>query len=495
MADIALERDVGEDRLVEQPAMPAPLIGDYEQRRRTFSWERARHWLDIDGAGRLNMGHEAVDRHATGPLADVVAIRFLREAGPAFELTYAELRLQSDLTAVALRRLGVLPHDVVSTLLPRAPELYLSALGALKVGGVYGPLAPDLPSDAVCERLTLARARVLITDAQSYARTVAAHRSQLPDLEHVVITDSHERGCPVGTMPWSRLLMGGAALYHPQENLVAPSWPDEPALLHFTSGRGGAPKGVIHVHEAILAHHVTAEFVLDLRPADIYWCAADPGSVTGTTYGILGPLSCGATIVTDTAASGPDPRRFYRILEEQRVTVLATGRAMLEELMRAGVDLAREHTFPALRHVVSVGEPLHPDALSWGSNALGLRVHDTWGQAETGAIMAAHVPGMPVRRGSLGRPVPGVDVAVLAAGADGRATVVQGQVQVLTGPDEVGELALRPGWPSMFRSYVDDPEGYARAFADGWYLSGVLGRIDADGYVWLSGPGPTRRGP
>jgi acetyl-CoA synthetase len=485
MADLALQRSVGERRPIEHvPALP-PLIGDYAHRRRTFSWERARHWLEIDGAGRLNMAHEAVDRHAAGPLADVVAIRFLQKSGPTFELTYADLKLQSDLTAVALRRLGVLPHDVVCTLLSRTPELYLTVLGTLKAGGVYCPLFPAFGPEPVRERLTIGRARVLVTDSLSYARKVAPHRSELPDLEHVIITDSDERGCPAGTMPWSRLLMGGAAMYHPKENIVSPTWPGDPALLHFTSGTTGKPKGAVHVHEAILAHHVTAEFALDLRAGDVYWCTADPGWVTGTSYGILGPLSCGVTIVTDSADF--DARRWYRILQDERVTVFYTAPTALRMLMRAGIDLAHEFSFPALRHVVSVGEPLNPEAVVWGLEAFGMPVHDTWWQTETGAIMVSNFPGMPVRPGSMGRPVPGIDVAVLAQGADGRAAVVDGHVQELTGPDEVGELALRPGWPSMFRSYLDEPVRYARAFADGWYLSGDLARIDADGYVWFIG--------
>ncbi len=485
MARFAAERSVGDRRTIEYVPTLSPLIGDYASRRRTFSWEHARRWLTVDGAGRLNMAREAVDRHADGPLADVAAIRFLHETGPALELTYAQLRFQSDLTAVALRRLGVQPGDVVCTLLPRTPELYLTVLGALKIGGVYCPLFPAFGPEPVRERLTLGSARVLVTDTLSYTRKVAPHRAALHDLEHVIITDSDERGCPPGTTPWSRLLTDGAAAYDPTVTIVAPTRPDDPALLHFTSGTTGKPKGAVHVHEAILAHHVTAEFALDLRPGDIYWCTADPGWVTGTSYGILGPLSCGVTVVTD--AADFHARRWYRILQDERVTVFYTAPTALRMLMRAGADLAHEFSFPALRHVVSVGEPLNPEAVVWGLEAFGTPVHDTWWQTETGAIMVSNFPGMPVHPGSMGRPVPGIDVAVLAQGADGRAAVVDGHVQVLTDPEAVGELALWPGWPSMFRAYLNDPDRYARAFADGWYLSGDLARIDADGYVWFIG--------
>ena len=471
---------------VEHTPALRPLIGDYEERRRTFTWDGARAWLRGDGAGHLNMAQEAVDRHAQGPLADVVAIRFLDRTRPSTELTYAQLSERSDVVATALRRLGLAPGDVVCTLLTRSPELYLTLLGTLKAGGVYCPLFPAFGPDPVRERLALGRVRVLVTDPVSYARKIAPARDSLPHLEHVLLTDGPalSDGTPDGTAPWSEVIAGAEVAHDPATFRVAPTRPGDPALLHFTSGTTGKPKGAVHVHEAVLAHHVTAEFALDLRPGDVYWCTADPGWVTGTSYGVLGPLSCGVTMVTD--AADFEARRWYRILQDERVSVFYTAPTALRMLMRAGTDLAREHAFPDLRHVVSVGEPLNPEAVLWGLDAFGLPVHDTWWQTETGAIMVSNYPGMPVRPGSMGRPVPGIDLGVLARGADGRAEVVGGQVRLL-GPDEVGELALRPGWPSMFRAYLDDPDRYARAFAGGWYLSGDLARVDADGYVWFVG--------
>lgn len=483
MAEMAVQGSARDRQIEHVPALP-PLVGDYESRRRTFSWEVARSWLQGDEAGHLNLAHEAVDRHASGPLADTVAIRFLDRAAPTTELTYRQLGERSDVTATALGLLGIRPGDGVCTLLPRSPELYLTVLGTLKAGAVYCPLFPAFGPEPVVERLRLGHIRVLVTDSLSYTRKVAPQRASLPDLEHVLVTDPGEDGAPEGTTAWADALAAGETAYDPGTFAVAPTRPDDPALLHFTSGTTGKPKGAVHVHEAILAHHVTAEFALDLRPGDVYWCTADPGWVTGTSYGILGPLSCGVTIVTD--AADFDARRWYRILQDERVTVFYTAPTALRMLMRAGVGLAREHSFPELRHVVSVGEPLNPEAVVWGLEAFGLPVHDTWWQTETGAIMVSNFPGMPVRPGSMGRPVPGVDVAVLRQGADGRAEVVDGLVSVL-GPGEVGELALRPGWPSMFRAYLDDPDRYAKAFADGWYLTGDLARTDADGYVWFIG--------
>ena len=373
------------------------------------------------------------------------------------------------------------------TLLPRSPELYLTVLGTLKAGGVLCPLFPAFGPEPVRERLALGRVRYLVTDRLSYERKVAPHRAQLPDLETVLLVDAGPSAAAGdgSVASWAESFASGREALSRNGFSTVATDPEEPALLHFTSGTTGTPKGAVHVHEAVVAHHVTSQFALDLRPGDVYWCTADPGWVTGTSYGIIGPLSCGVTVVTDSADF--DARRWYQVLQDERVSVFYTAPTALRMLMRKGAEVAHEYRFPALRHVVSVGEPLNPEAVLWGQEAFGLPVHDTWWQTETGAIMVSNYPGMPIRPGSMGRPVPGVEVGVLERGEDGRAAVVDGEVSVLQDARAVGELALRPGWPSMFRAYLDDPERYERAFAGGWYLSGDLARIDDDGYVWFVG--------
>jgi acetyl-CoA synthetase len=480
MADTSTRR-AGEIRHVP---LLEPLVGDYEERCRTFGWEQARDLLAGLPDGGLNMAYEAVDRHAAGPLRDVVALRFLDRGVPTAELTYAELRRASDVVAVGLQALGVVPGDRVCTLLQRSPELYLTVLGTLKAGAVYCPLFPAFGPEPVCDRLSLGKVRVLVTDRLSYERKVAPFRERLPHLETVLLVDD-DAVPTTGTGSWDAMVRSATDALERTSFEITPTRPDQPALLHFTSGTTGRPKAAVHVHEAVVAHHVTAMWALDLRPGDVYWCTADPGWVTGTSYGIIGPLCRGVTVVTD--SSDFDARRWYRVLQDQRVTVFYTAPTALRMLMRVGADLAHEHSFPALRHVVSVGEPLNPEAVVWGVEAFGMPVHDTWWQTETGAIMVSNFPGMPIRPGSMGRPVPGITAAVLERGPDGRAAVVDGHVHVLTEPDAVGELALRPGWPSMFRAYLDDPERYAQCFADGWYLSGDLARFDADGYGWFVG--------
>ncbi|KRE52875.1 acetyl-CoA synthetase [Phycicoccus sp. Soil748] len=473
-----------------------PLVGDYEERCRTFSWEQARGLLAGLPGGGLNMAHEAVDRHATGPLRDVVALRFLDRGQLVTELTYAELRRASDAVAVGLQALGVDPGDRVCTLLQRSPELYLTVLGTLKAGAVYCPLFPAFGPEPVFERLSLGKVRVLVTDRISYERKVAQFRDRLPHLETVLLVDGAAAPAdddadaasgarPEDTGSWAAMVESATAALDRDGFRIAQTRPDQAALLHFTSGTTGKPKAAVHVHEAVVAHHVTAMYALDLRPGDVYWCTADPGWVTGTSYGIIGPLCRGVTVVTDSADF--DARRWYRTLQDERVTVFYTAPTALRMLMRVGSQMAHEYTFPALRHVVSVGEPLNPEAVVWGVEAFGLPVHDTWWQTETGAIMVSNYPGMAIRPGSMGRPVPGITAAVLERGPDGRAAVVHGHVRVLTEPDAVGELALRPGWPSMFRAYLDDPDRYGACFADGWYLSGDLARFDADGYGWFVG--------
>jgi acetyl-CoA synthetase len=373
----------------------------------------------------------------------------------------------------------------------------------------------------VRQRLQLGGVKVLVTDPESFARKVEPVLAELPELETVLLvgggagsvdagatttgatttgatttgaatTGAATTGAGDGGIPpraralgWEATLADAEAELDRDGFAIAHTRPEDPALLHFTSGTTGRPKGAVHVHEAVVAHHATARFSLDLAPGDVYWCTADPGWVTGTSYGIIGPLTRGARIVTDSADF--DPRRWYTILQDERIEVFYTAPTALRMLMRKGIELAHEHSFPALRHIVSVGEPLNPEAVVWGMEAFGLPIHDTWWQTETGAIMVSNYPGMPVRPGSMGRPVPGVEVAVLDRGADGRAAVGDGGVRVLTTPDTVGELALRPGWPSMFRGYLGEPARYAKAFAGGWYLTGDLARIDADGYLWFVG--------
>jgi acetyl-CoA synthetase len=260
--------------------------------------------------------------------------------------------------------------------------------------------------------------------------------------------------------------------------LIRPTDPQDPAILHFTSGTTGRPKGAVHVHEAVVAHDVTAEYALDFHDDDRFWCTADPGWVTGTSYGIIAPLVHGLTSIVDEADF--DAERWYGILQDERITVWYTAPTAIRMLMKAGVELARRFDLGRLRFLGSVGEPLNPEAVLWGEEAFGQPFHDNWWQTETGGIMIANFASMDIRPGSMGKPLPGIDAAIV------RRTESGGVVEVEQ-PGEQGELALRPGWPSMFRGYLDDPGRYARCFAGGYYLTGDLARRDEDGYFWFVG--------
>ena len=260
--------------------------------------------------------------------------------------------------------------------------------------------------------------------------------------------------------------------------VIGPTDPEDMALLHFTSGTTGTPKGAVHVHEAVVAHHATGKIALDLHPNDRFWCTADPGWVTGTSYGIIAPLSNGITSIIDEAEF--DAERWYRILQDQKVTVWYSAPTAIRMMMRAGAELVRRYNLGSLRFLASVGEPLNPEAVVWGRTAFGLPFHDNWWQTETGGIMVANYAAMDIRPGSMGRPLPGIEASIVRETEDG-------QVEVIEEPDVQGELALRPGWPSMFRGYWNEPKRYQACFKGGFYLTGDLARRDRDGYFWFVG--------
>jgi acetyl-CoA synthetase len=455
----------------------SPNLTDYREVRSAFRWADAREELDglPNGAG-LNIAHEAVDRHTEGAGATRTAIRWLGKDGSSLDVSYGELRRRSNRFANVLETLGVEEGERLFLLLGRVPALYVAALGALKHRLVVSPLFSAFGPEPIRQRMELGEGRVLVTSRRLYERKVAGIRDQLPALKHVLIVDAGSGELPPGTLDLEGLLAAASPHYD-----IQPTDPEQPALVHFTSGTTGQPKGAVHVHEAVVAHTATARLALDLHPEDTFWCTADPGWVTGTSYGIVAPLALGVTMIVDEADY--DAQRWYDILEQQRVTVWYTAPTAIRMLMRAGEEPRAGRDLSALRFIASVGEPLNPAGVVWGEEAFGLPFHDNWWQTETGAIMIANFAASDVRPGSMGRPMPGVEVAIVhRTGGDEHPGV-----EVVDTPDEEGELALRAGWPSMFRTYLDQPERYASCFRDGWYLTGDLARQDADGYLWFLG--------
>jgi acetyl-CoA synthetase len=462
-------------RKAPKPGLPYPNLTDYETARAAFTWEAARSELNglPDGKG-LNIAHEAVDRHADGERRDLVALRWLGKSGAVREFTYADLKNLSNRFSNILQRFGIGKGDRVYLLAGRIPELYIAALGTLKNRSVFCPLFSAFGPEPIRARMAIGGAKLLVTTESLYRRKVAAIRSSLPQLEQVLLVGEEGKPTDIHDTHDFHQLMREAG----EDFTIDPTDPEDPALLHFTSGTTGTPKGAVHVHEAVVAHHITGKLALDLHPDDIFWCTADPGWVTGTSYGIIAPLTNGVTSIIDEAEF--DAERWYGILQDQKVTVWYTAPTAIRMMMKIGLTPLRKYDFSPLRFLASVGEPLNPEAVVWGERAFGLPFHDNWWQTETGGIMIANFAALDIRPGAMGRPLPGIEAAIV------RKTET-GEIAVIEAPGVQGELAIRPGWPSMFRGYWNEPERYRKCFAGGWYLTGDLAKREKDGTFWFVG--------
>jgi acetyl-CoA synthetase len=463
------------DALIRKTAAdlhPRPNMPDWNAARAAFSWNAVRDEL-IGPAGDYNLARLAVDRHVHGASAQRVALRFLSPGAEALDLSYADLKQLSDRFANGLRALGVGAGDRVFVLAGRIAPLYVAVLGSLKNDSVVTPLFSAFGPEPIATRIGIAQAQVLVTTELLYRRKIESIRATLPSLKHVIVVGEGGTASAVpGTLDYSAWMARA-----PQIPPTGVTGADAMALLHFTSGTTGTPKGAIHVHGAALTHFATGRYALDLHADDVFWCTADPGWVTGTSYGILAPLLHGVTSIVDEADF--DAERWYRILQDEEVTVWYTAPTAIRMLMKAGAELARKYRFPKLRFIASVGEPLNPEAVWWGQEVLGLPIHDNWWQTETGGIMIANTAAMDIKPGSMGKPLPGVEALIVRRDED--------RVEIVQSPDVEGELALRAGWPAMFRGYLGQDERYRKCFVGDLYLSGDLARRDADGYFWFVG--------
>ncbi len=448
---------------------PAANLLDYERARAEHEWASVEARLDhLPGGRGLNIAHEAADRHARGGRADRVAIRWLGKTGAIEEITYRQLSERSSRFANALLALGLKSGDRVFALTGRTPALYVAALGTWKAGGIFSPLFSAFGPEPVRSRIAIGEGRFLLTTDALYDKKVAPIRAALPSLEHVILVGAGRTG--PGLHRYDELLSSASSSYE-----IPPTPRESPALLHFTSGTTGTPKGALHVHGAVVMHDHTGRLALDLHEDDTLWCTADPGWVTGTSYGIIAPLVNGVTLIVDEAEF--DVTRWYKTLAEQGVTVWYTAPTAIRMLMRAGAAAVPRDRLSRLRFMASVGEPLNPDAVIWSDDVFGRPFHDNYWQTETGGIVVANYLSMDVRPGSMGKPVPGIEAAIARRTDDG--------VQLIEAAGEEGELVLREGWPSMFRGYWGAPERYAKCFRDGWYFTGDLARRDEDGYFWF----------
>ncbi|AOZ91559.1 acetate--CoA ligase [Paenibacillus crassostreae] len=439
-------------------------MGDYEQACEHFNWEDIERHFTWYETGKCNMAYEVIDRHVTEGRGEKVALLYsdpLREE----TFTFRQLRDRSNQFGNVLRKYGLSKGDRVFIFMPRSPELYICLLGILKIGAVVGPLFEAFMETAVKERLIDSGAVALITTSSLLGRVT---RSELPDLKHVfLVGDTVEQQDSV--------------IHYHDEMASASSdleleWldRDDGLIMHYTSGSTGKPKGVYHVQNAMIQQYYSAQIVLDLREDDIYWCTADPGWVTGTAYGIFAPWLSG---VTNVVRGGRfSPQDWYATIDKYKVTVWYSAPTAYRMLMGAGEEILTNYKLSSLRHVLSVGEPLNPEVVRWGYKVYGQRIHDTWWMTETGAQMICNYPGMPIKPGSMGRPLPGIE-----------ATIKDDKGNTLP-PYTMGNLAIKVGWPAMMNRIWNNKAKYEEYFrVPGWYISGDSAYMDDEGYFWFQG--------
>ena len=444
-------------------------IGKYEERLKNFDWSISEKELGYNKGDIINIGWYCSDRICDLGMGSKLALIWEDHAGKNKRYTYNDIRQLSNTFAKYFTDLGIKPGERICLFMDKVPELYIGFLGILKMGGIAQPLFSAFGDESLFTRLDNAKTTAIITQKKHVAK-VRKIREQLPSLKHIIIVDSDNAGLKDREITFD---MDGAGRVDKWD--IFPSTAETPSVLHYTSGTTGQPKGAQHVHNSLISQYLTSKWVLDLQPDDIYWCTADPGWVTGTSYGIIGPWANGVTQAVLDAGFSSDT--WYAFIQKHKITVWYSAPTAIRLLMRDGTPVVRKYDLNSLRHLCSVGEPLNAEAVIWSKEAFGLMFHDTFWQTETGSIVITNYPGMAIKPGSMGKPFPGIT-----------ATVVNPKTfEPINNPGTVGLIALRPGWPSMFRTYWNNETIYNGKFKNGWYLSGDRASIDGDGYFWFVG--------
>jgi acetyl-CoA synthetase len=448
-----------------------PNMMNYQFAYENFDWGDAQKLIK-GFKGGINIAYEAVDRHVEEGHGEQTALVVIGKNGHRETCSYLQLQQKSNQFANLLTTLGIEKGHLLCSLCERNMNLYTAIMGSFKTGVVFSSLFSAFGPEPIRARMEIGGARVLFTSAKLYRKKVAAWRNELACLRYVLLYDCNGN-CPENCVDVDVFLGKQSTDFD-----ITHTSAYDTALLHFTSGTTGKPKGVVHVHEAVVYHKYSGFCALDIKPNDIYWCTADPGWVTGISYGVISPLCNRATLIVDSAEF--DPLRWYAIIEQEKVNIWYTAPTAIRMLMKTGKTLIRRHDLSSLRFLASVGEPLNPEAVRWSKDAFGKAFHDNWWQTETGGIMLANYASEEIKPGSMGKPLPGVFAAIVKVNEKGRVTQ-------LTDANQTGELAFRPSWPSMFRDYLHETERYQACFKDGWYLSGDLAYKDEDGYYWFVG--------
>lgn len=445
-------------------------IGSYEERLKDFNWGVSEADLGYKTGAVINIGEYCSDRICRMGKADKLALVWEGHNGEIKKYTFNDMRVLTNTIAHYLKGLGVNSGDRVCLFMDKIPELYFGFLGIIKMGAIAQPLFSAFGSDSLLTRLEDAQTTAIITQKKHVAK-VRKILEVLPCLKHVIIVD--DDGSKSLREREVAFFMDKAPRVEKFD--IYPATAETPSVLHYTSGTTGKPKGAQHVHYSLISQYITAKWVLDLKEDDIYWCTADPGWVTGTSYGIIGPWVNGVTqCVLDV---GFKADTWYKFIQDQRITVWYSAPTAIRSLMKEGKAVVDKYDLSSLRHLCSVGEPLNAEAVLWSQEAFGKMFHDTFWQTETGSMVITNYPGMKIKPGSMGKPFPGVTATV----------VDMKNHQPITKAGVVGLIALKPGWPSMFRTYWKNEAVYKSKFINGWYICGDRASIDEDGYFWFVG--------
>ncbi|WP_141432045.1 acetate--CoA ligase [Bacillus sp. 03113] len=438
-------------------------LQNYEDALKTFHWDEVQKEFSWFETGRVNMAYEAIDRHAQTFRKNKIAL-YYRDGIRNEKYTFKEMKEQSNKAGNVLKHDGgIVKGDRVFIFMPRTPELYFAFLGAIKIGAIVGPLFEAFMEGAVRDRLADSQAKVLITTPDLLKRVPI---QDLPSIEHIMLIGENIQSPYIDFNKKMEVASSKLELEWVEKT--------DGLILHYTSGSTGKPKGVLHVHQAMIQHFQSAKWVLDLKEEDVYWCTADPGWVTGTSYGIFGPWLTGTTNVI--VGGRFNPETWYKMIEEYGVTVWYSAPTAFRMLMGAGDEIVKQFDLSSLRHILSVGEPLNPEVIKWGYKVFQLRIHDTWWMTETGGQLICNYPCMEIRPGSMGKPLPGIQAAI-----------INDQGQELP-PFRMGNLAIKKGWPSMMNSIWNNKQKYDSYFMPGdWYISGDSAYMDEDGYFWFQG--------
>jgi acetyl-CoA synthetase len=445
-------------------------IGSYEERLKDFSWEIAEKELEYKPGGVINIGWYCTDRICLKGWGDKPALLWEGLGGVEKRFTYNDIRRASNTIGAFLRGLGIRDGDRVCLLLDKVPELYFGVLGILKIGAIGQPLFSAFGDESLFVRLENAQTKAIITQKKHVSK-VRKILDKIPHLEHIIIVDYDGR-----TPLQKNEVAFSLAKSEPVEHLeIHPTTAESPSLVHYTSGTTGLPKGVKHVHYSLISQYLTSKWVLDIGDDDIYWCTADPGWVTGTSYGIIGPWSLGVTqCVLD---SGFSAEAWYKFIEKHKITNWYSAPTAIRSLMKAGEDVIKKYDLSSLRLLASVGEPLNSEAVIWSERVFGKAFLDTYFQTETGSIMITNFPGLKIKPGSMGKSFPGITGVILDPKA----------FQPFTETGKIGLIAIKPGWPAMMRTYWRNEETFQKKFKNGWYLTGDRASLDKEGYFWFVG--------